>query len=63
MVERDHKVFTNGGRVLYVTGYGNDIDEAANNAYKAIGDVGIHFRGMQYRTDIGWQARSKDMLK
>jgi phosphoribosylamine--glycine ligase len=53
-----HNKFTSSGRVLYVTGVGENIDEAAANAYAAIGDNGINFRGMQYRTDIGWQART-----
>jgi phosphoribosylamine--glycine ligase len=48
---------TAGGRVLYVTGFGNTIDEAAANAYAAIGPEGIHFEGMQFRSDIGHQAR------
>lgn len=47
----------NGGRVLYATGQGEDIDEAAARAYAAIGENGVHFDGMQYRRDIGWQAR------
>ncbi|HEX9153219.1 MAG TPA: amidophosphoribosyltransferase [Candidatus Saccharimonadales bacterium] len=51
------KVVTSGGRVLYVTGFGNTIDEAAANAYGAIGQSGVHFEGMQFRRDIGHQAR------
>jgi phosphoribosylamine--glycine ligase len=51
------KVVTNGGRVLYVTAVADTIDEAAANAYSVIGDHGVHFDGMQYRTDIGKQAR------
>lgn len=46
---------TSGGRVLYVTGVGETVDAAAQYAYNAIGRVG--FSGMQYRTDIGHQAR------
>jgi phosphoribosylamine--glycine ligase len=58
----DGAVYTTGGRVLYVTGRGNTLDEAASQAYDAI-DVGgigggVHFLGMQNRTDIGWQART-----
>jgi phosphoribosylamine--glycine ligase len=52
------KWLTSGGRVLYVTGFGDDLDEAAARAYAAIGPQGIHFNGMQYRQDIGHQARS-----
>lgn len=50
--------FTAGGRVLYVTGFGASVDEAAARAYAAIGPEGIHFNGMQFRTDIGRQART-----
>ena len=52
-------ILVNGGRVLYVTGRGESVDEAAAAAYAAIGEDGIHFEGMQYRTDIGYQARTK----
>jgi phosphoribosylamine--glycine ligase len=53
------KFITSGGRVLYVTGLGETPDAAAKAAYKAIGKKGIYFEGMQYRTDIGHQVRSK----
>ena len=49
---------TSGGRVLYVTGVGESVDQAAERAYKAIGPHAIHFAGMQYRKDIGHQARN-----
>ena len=49
------KLLTAGGRVLYVTGVGRTPAEAHANAYRAIGPDGIHFEGMQYRTDIGYQ--------
>ena len=58
VMEEDGVYTTNGGRVLYVTGYGETIDSAAQHAYAAIGDEAIHFDGMQYRTDIAWQIRS-----
>lgn len=61
---RDRKVA--GGRVLYVTGVGDTIDAAADTVYDAI-DVGrdgsnsgkIGFTDMQFRRDIGHQARPK----
>jgi phosphoribosylamine--glycine ligase len=53
-----NQVVTAGGRVLYVTGFGATIDEAAQHAYAAIGDQGIHFAGMHYRHDIGYQGRT-----
>ena len=54
----DGKVVTNGGRVLYVTAVADTIDDAAASAYSVIGEHGVHFDGMQYRTDIGKQART-----
>jgi len=54
----DGKVVTNGGRVLYVTAVADTIDNAAASAYSVIGEHGVHFESMQYRTDIGKQART-----
>lgn len=51
-------IVTSGGRVLYVTGFGATADEAAAHAYAAIGENAIHFKDMQYRTDIGYQVRT-----
>ena len=45
---------TAGGRVLAVTGLGDDLGAARANAYAAIEQVS--FAGMQYRRDIGWRA-------
>ncbi|KPJ74315.1 MAG: phosphoribosylamine--glycine ligase [Planctomycetes bacterium SM23_25] len=47
----DGKVVTNGGRVLGVTALGNDIGEARDRAYEAVG--AIHFHRAHWRTDIG----------
>jgi len=44
---------TNGGRVLNVTATGDDMKTALSNAYAAIGEDGVHFENMHYRTDIG----------
>lgn len=54
------RVSTAGGRVLYITARGETVDQAAERAYGAIGhqNGGIWFNNMQYRTDIGNQARS-----
>jgi phosphoribosylamine--glycine ligase len=53
-------VLTNGGRVLYVTGRGETLQQAATRAKAAIDpsgiEGGVHFLGMQYRSDIGYQA-------
>jgi phosphoribosylamine--glycine ligase len=48
-----NRILTNGGRVLGVTAYGNDLKESLAKAYRVIGPNGVHFEGMQYRTDIG----------
>jgi len=50
-------ILTNGGRVLCVTAAGPDIDSVAARAYEAVDK--IRFDGMQYRTDIGHNARSR----
>jgi phosphoribosylamine--glycine ligase len=49
---QDHKILTNGGRVLAVTSYGNDFKEALKTSYKNISK--IQFEGMYYRKDIGF---------
>ncbi len=48
-------VVTAGGRVLSVTAIGNSVDQAADRAYEAVGQ--IDFEGKQLRQDIGWRAR------
>jgi phosphoribosylamine--glycine ligase len=51
---REGKVVTSGGRVLCVCGLGLDTSAAQAHAYAALG--GIHWQGMQYRSDIGYRA-------
>lgn len=51
------QVVTSGGRVLGVTAIGEDIDEAADRAYRGVKE--IQFPGAQYRTDIGHHARTR----
>jgi phosphoribosylamine--glycine ligase len=58
--EIGNTIVTSGGRVLYVTGFGTTYDQAAAAAYKAIGPNAIHFDGMQYRSDIGYQVRTSE---
>jgi phosphoribosylamine--glycine ligase len=48
-------VETSGGRVLCVTGAGEDLDAVAARVYEAVGCIG--FEGMQFRADIGHHAR------
>jgi phosphoribosylamine--glycine ligase len=50
----DGRVFTAGGRVLCVTGWGKDLRSALGIAYSRI--ESIRFESMQYRKDIGWRA-------
>ncbi len=51
------EVVTNGGRVLAVTSYGNDLSEAVAKSKKVLEK--ISFEGMYYRKDIGYEfARS-----
>ena len=45
---------TAGGRVLAVTGYGDDLAAARSAAYR--GMDGVRFTNMQVRRDIGWRA-------
>lgn len=49
------KILTNGGRVLGVTALGDSVTEALDRAYEAASK--IHFDGVQYRKDIGYQVR------
>ncbi|MCX5701374.1 MAG: phosphoribosylamine--glycine ligase, partial [Candidatus Omnitrophica bacterium] len=48
------RYFTNGGRVLGVTGLGDTIKKAIDKTYQAVEK--INFEGMQYRKDIGRKA-------
>lgn len=50
---RDYQLVTNGGRVLAVTGMGQNLKDALAKSYDAIDR--IRFQGMQYRTDIGFE--------
>ncbi len=49
-------IVTAGGRVLGVTGIGDDLAAARERAYAGVRR--IHFEGMHYRTDIGARALS-----
>jgi phosphoribosylamine--glycine ligase len=54
---QDGQVVTSGGRVLCVTALGGTLKLAQQQAYDTI--KGIHFDGLQYRTDIGYRAMSR----
>ncbi len=45
---------SSGGRVLCVTALGDSVKTAQQRAYQAV--QGIHFEGMQFRSDIGFRA-------
>jgi phosphoribosylamine--glycine ligase len=51
---KDGQVITNGGRVLGVTGLGEDIPRAIEKTYQAVKK--ISWDGVYYRTDIGQKA-------
>jgi phosphoribosylamine--glycine ligase len=50
----DGVLTTSGGRVLCVTVLADNVRQAQQRAYQVV--QGIHFDGMQYRTDIGFRA-------
>ncbi len=54
--ESKGKVVTNGGRVVAMTGMGNDLEEALETAFAAV--RAVNFEGAYHRKDIG-----SDLLK
>lgn len=56
-LEKDGRLFTNGGRVLAVSAKGATLKEALDTAYQAVSK--ISFEGMQYRKDIGKDTLSR----
>ncbi len=50
---KNGETFTNGGRVLAVSSFGKNIAEAVTQSKTSIKK--IHFDGMYYRKDIGWE--------
>ncbi len=51
------QVVTDGGRVLNVTGIGEDFAQAIAQAYAGL--ESIHFQGMYYRRDIGHRVKAQ----
>ncbi len=49
---KDGKVVTSGGRVMAITSYGNNYEEAIKKSYQNIEK--LHFNKMYYRKDIGF---------
>lgn len=50
---KDGAVVTNGGRVLAITSYGEDIRQALDKSYENASVV--NYKGKYYRKDIGWE--------
>ncbi len=48
------EVHTQGGRVLCVCARGVDLAQAQQRAYQRVSQ--LHWRGLHYRSDIGWRA-------
>lgn len=51
--ETDGKIVTNGGRVLCVTSYGNNINDAVTNSLDVLDN--INYEGIFFRSDIGYE--------
>ncbi|MBZ5858077.1 phosphoribosylamine--glycine ligase [Flavihumibacter profundi] len=52
---KEGQTVTNGGRVLCVTSFGNSVTEAVRKSKLVLNN--IHFDGMYYRKDIGYEFR------
>jgi phosphoribosylamine---glycine ligase len=57
-LNQQDEVVTDGGRVLNVTGIGENFEQALSQAYTAI--KSIHFEGMYYRRDIGHRVKEEE---
>ena len=51
---KEGKWVNNGGRVLFVVGEGNTLQEAQNKAYEVVANITSD--ALFFRKDIGWQA-------
>ena len=51
--EGDASVLTNGGRVLVVSSYGIELEDACTKSKEALRH--IHFEGINYRRDVGYE--------
>lgn len=58
-VLHDNTVVTAGGRVLCACALGDTVGDAQRRAYELVQSV--HWRGMFFRTDIGYRAISREM--
>ena len=53
-----NELITNGGRVMAITGLGDDLTQALANSYAGVRSVS--WEGMNYRLDIGFDLKSLD---
>jgi phosphoribosylamine--glycine ligase len=51
--EKDDEIVTNGGRVIAITSYGDNIKQALAKSYENA--AFIDYQGKYYRKDIGWE--------
>jgi phosphoribosylamine--glycine ligase len=58
---KNGNVLTSGGRVLCVTALGDTVGGAQRRAYEVVNQ--IHWKGAQYRTDIGYRAIAREQQK
>ncbi len=56
--EKNGQIVTAGGRVLCATALGDNVAEARRAAYELA--AGIHWKGVYYRTDIGYRAIARE---
>jgi phosphoribosylamine--glycine ligase len=57
-LDQNGRVVTSGGRVLGVTGLGDNVQSAARVAYQRV--KGLTFKDAEYRTDIGYLAIARE---
>lgn len=50
---KENEVLSNGGRVIAITSYGNDLKEALDKSYQSA--TQINYEGKHYRKDIGYE--------
>lgn len=50
---KNNDIVTNGGRVLCVSAYGNNVEDAIQKSKTVLQDM--HYDGMYYRNDIGYE--------
>ena len=51
-VQNSNEIYTNGGRVLAITSFGNDFKRALETSYESASK--IYFEGVYYRKDLGF---------